>query len=796
MNGEEILKTSAERIHDTSEEIRYAAVKELSNAKKTEAIPFLARAVADSSYRIREEALRGICSFPPDMVFSQLEVFLRNNEDANLRNAAMEAYPRYGKKATAYLLNLLKDNDEEVRNFSCVMLGEVNDLDSVDELICALSDPDENVCHAAAESLGKIKDPRSVEALLRCLNSEFWVQYPAIVALGCIGDPRATRPIISLLNDEMLKQPVIEALGKIGDLEAIPVLAELLSSKDASIRNDVIGALVKIQTKIEKHLTPDGNVLPSIKKALDNKDLVNHLMNSLKYSDLDIRKNSIIALGWLKESKSVRNLIELLNDYELEEYAIGSLVSIGEGALPELIEAMATPDPKIKVCIIRCIGWIGDPAGIKKCIPFLNDPDSEVRYHALLAMSGAVDCEDVEDALLSMLMDTDPEIKHSLIEIFSKSQSQRLLSKLLPHLSSEDDERKIMAVKILGRAKDIEAFEFLRKLTKDDNDEVRAEAYNALSEIHSGRLTKEMLLSGVSDPSPTVRKAVVADLVKFPGEEVEKKLISMLDDTDPDVRITALETLGKIGSVSSIYGLIEAFADGDRLLKLAIIQAMGNIHDKASTQFLCDLLREADSDLKRAAIYALTKLGDKRSTPEIIVAFDDPDWSVRCAAITALGKIGDKRYVNHIKEKLDDKEDLIKKCAIIALRDMGAAETVNSLMPLIHNENLQLEVIESVEKLGITDMEFFYDFLKRSNTRIRCMLVDVLGRSKKPNALDYLVRIMGDEFFVVRRQAAKALGELGNPAAIPPLLKTQKDDPSEEVRMEAARTLKKLDMNR
>jgi len=59
--------------------------------------------------------------------------------------------------------------------------------------------------------------------------------------------------------------------------------------------------------------------------------------------------------------------------------------------------------------------------------------------------------------------------------------------------------------------------------------------------------------------------------------------------------------------------------------------------------------------------------------------------------------------------------------------------------------------------------------------------------------IDFLAKVLEEEFFTVRCRAAKALGELGDLKAIPVLIKAQKEDPSKEVKREAALALKKLD---
>jgi len=221
MDDNEFLSSAAKRLSADSEETRYSALEDLVEKRSTEILPLLIEALNDSSRRVREKSLEGICSFPQDIIFPKLEDFLRNEDNANLRSAAMEAFPRYGKVATSYLLRLLNDPNNEVRMFSANILGEICDPSAVDDLINALNDPDENVISASIESLGKIGDARAVETLINCLYQEFWIQYPAIIALGEIGDPSAIQHLNTLLDDVMFREAVIESLEKIGVVSPI-----------------------------------------------------------------------------------------------------------------------------------------------------------------------------------------------------------------------------------------------------------------------------------------------------------------------------------------------------------------------------------------------------------------------------------------------------------------------------------------------------------------------------------------------------------------------------------------------
>lgn len=484
----EQLQDVAERLSDGSEEVRYKAVNELYAVDSPGTVQVLIAAVGDSSYRVREKALQKICSYPGEKIFPRLETYLRDGENADFRTAAMEAFPRYGKEATPYLLQLLKDYDEEIRTFATVMLGDIKDVSTVDSLLEVLEDTDENVRHAAAESLGKIRDTRAVEALIKCLEQDFWVKYPAIIALGNIGDPSATKSLAGLIDDEMLRLVVVEALGKIGDVSAIPVLADVISNQDVSIRNETIASFVKIQSRVQREIVPDGKPLPSIKKCLDNDELIKHLLDSLRSSDLEVLRNAVIALGWLKEERAIKPLIELLYDYELEEYVVGSIVSIGEAAISALIEGLENPDPRIKTSLLSCIGWMDNFEGIKACIPCLRDENPEVRLQALMVMSGSLHSREIEDAFVSMLSESDLDVRASLVDALGSSESPSLVDKLLHGLSGADIERKLISIRILERLKAPDVVDCLTRLQKDDpDDEVQREAALALKRLNSNK---------------------------------------------------------------------------------------------------------------------------------------------------------------------------------------------------------------------------------------------------------------------------------------------------------------------
>jgi HEAT repeat protein len=151
-------------------------------------LPELVRLIAVSSTESRQKAMDIVLMVGLKICLPILEEAVRNDEDADLRNGAMEALVAFGEMAVPHLTKLLTDSNEEVRNFSAVMLGDIGNPKAVEPLINALKDPEANVRHGAAEALGKIGDLRAVNPLREMGNGDMWDQFYSSAALELLGE--------------------------------------------------------------------------------------------------------------------------------------------------------------------------------------------------------------------------------------------------------------------------------------------------------------------------------------------------------------------------------------------------------------------------------------------------------------------------------------------------------------------------------------------------------------------------------------------------------------------------------
>jgi HEAT repeat protein len=201
-----------------------------------------------------------------------------------------------------------------------------------DGLIRLLSHPDPGVQEQAARALAGLGREATRALLGELGHPDPEVRLGIVEALGDIGDPSAVEPLVGLLSGEKsseIRWAVTLALGNTGDPSAVPPLVQALRDPDKYVRFGAAMALRKLGRE------PDGE-----DRA--------HLL--------------IAGQEW------------------------DSLPALGAPATRPLLWATRDRDPAIRARAVDLLGAIGDTRGADACDLVLRDPDSEVRWRAVLAL--------------------------------------------------------------------------------------------------------------------------------------------------------------------------------------------------------------------------------------------------------------------------------------------------------------------------------------------------------------------------------------------------------------------------
>jgi HEAT repeat protein len=797
VSGNSLVDELGQRLNGADEADRYKAAKALARLDQESALPLVLHAIGDESARVRHQATVVALTLPFERVLSTLERYLRDEARADWRSGSIETLVAFGNVAIDTLVRWLRDDDTDVRMFSATMLGDIGDPMPVEALCDSLSDADGNVVQASAEALGKIGDVRAVPRLVGCLKTEFWMQAAALKALGQIGDPSPIAAICEAATDDTLRPFAIQALGRIGDVSTVTVLCGMLARARSGDRRDLIAAMVELDARLDS-ATPAGMAARrEILTALGANEIRDQLMLDLNTDDDGLRRSAMGVLSALGEPRAIPRLVELLADYDLAQDAFDGLVAIGRDAVPELLSALTSPMPGVRLLAVRCLGHIDDPQARRAGLRLLGDELANVRAHAALAAVGLLEAEEVESAVVASLRDDNEEVRASAIRLLSTSPSATLVDRLLAVVHDAKPGVRAAAIEILGKRGATQAVPTLRQCYGDSSPRVRAEVCRALALLApSDTAALAVLETGLKDQSAAVRAAAARSLPDECANRLRDKLAALWRDNDLSVRLAACARLALLGDAASVGRIVDAYRGDTSTVGRVLVDAARIARGPARALILSRLISESSAYLRTSALEHLGQAGDEGLLPKIVAVLDDPEWEVRHAAVLALGRLGSSAAVEPLLAHLDDEEILVRTAAVTVLGQLRAQAAVPQLVAMLVDPRVRDAVLTTLAGIGIANPDVLAPGFGRLGTRVKQRLIDIVARLHAETAVPWLVRVVATELALVRERAVVALGTLGGAVARQTLERVAREDADLSVRGSAAAALAHLEPRR
>lgn len=293
----------------------------------------------------------------------------------------------------------LENPEWEYRFLACKTLGLEKERAAVPRIIELLNDQNHNVRLSSARALGEIGDPRAVDPLLTALaEPNEWVRLQIVEALGKLGDNRVGLVLSRFMEtelDDRVRATIVKVLGSLGDQKMVPILVSYLKDSDLRVRANAIEALEIIgDEKIREFLFPmmegaNHRIKANIAKALFNLGDytgLKILKKMIKEENEWMRAAAAWALGEIRSNEAIKPLVEALGDkyWFVDRNIIRSLVKIGMTTVRPLINKLRKKqlDHRVRLGVIVALGEIGDEGALGPLIGAMNDYNGEIRLKA------------------------------------------------------------------------------------------------------------------------------------------------------------------------------------------------------------------------------------------------------------------------------------------------------------------------------------------------------------------------------------------------------------------------------
>lgn len=445
--------------------------------------------------------------------------------------------------------------------------------------------------------------------------------------------------------------------------------------------------------------------------------------------------------------------------------------------------------PKLQ---IDCLAETVSDAAIPALLQFLEDQVLETRLSAIYAL-GKLGSNGATPGLLKALRDESLDIRDAASDALSGLDPSISIPLSLQLLEDEDPSLREIASQVLGELNHLEAQPKILEKLEDQDLDVRASAAIALG-IMGCKASIPHLLELLDPPYSYLTWRAAELLGELGVESAIPSLIKALIDQDSYVRTRAVESLGKYGSEAAVLGLLDALEDQEISVQIAASGSLVKLSKKVSIPVLLKVLEEGNPNNRKNAIDALEKIGDEIAIPALIKALEDEEQTVQIRAANTLGKIKSSSAVPNLIQLLKHQNPLILSVAAHALGMIGSQSATPDLIQAFSGQSQNsfawISIVIALGRLGHEVATLLLLLLADLELPpfLRANIVEVLGEIREkitePQSLLYLTKAVIPRLLIalknesshVRRQAAVALGKLGNSDTVPELIQALADD--------------------
>jgi HEAT repeat protein len=252
---------------------------------------------------------------------------------------------------------------------------------------------------------------------------------------------------------------------------------------------------------------------------------------------------------------------------------------------PEQVEqarkALTSDNPGIVIFGCKTLAKEGKLADLQPLMACIGSAIPKIKQAAVEAT-----CTLIKENLILHFNELDASMRDRLGTLM-QSLDPSVLDEISKDLYSEDDDRRLRAVQILGHmGKNPEIRKILAKLVQDRDVKVKATAVNLMGKVI--------------------------------GPNDQELLLSLLNDSDKRVRANTIEALESLGNKRMVPVLLRFRRDASNRIRGNVLKALYNLGFTDIEQDLLEMVKSQDNLMKASAFWVVSQI--KSATPNVIDA--------------------------------------------------------------------------------------------------------------------------------------------------------------------------------
>ncbi|MBI3037676.1 HEAT repeat domain-containing protein, partial [bacterium] len=424
--GSDSIMPLTSALESQDKERRYWAIKILGQMKEASTFQEVKRLLSDSDSEIRMAAVQAMGDFlHPDSIPLLIERF--TDSSWVVRREAHYALVKFGEQGIDLLIKSLDSPEEDVRYWVLRSLGKINPSNLLPILVKLLKDKSWNIRKTAAEILGNFGEPVLPDLMNLAQEADSEVRFWILQALGKIGSLNSLPILFQALDDisEAIRNSAQKALVNYGPSivdDLLPLLKSdqrrLLESVSLTLQqmpsNVMVPKLCQLLGKGNDHLNY------WLRRTLEGFGRVSHKsVKNLRNSKAnEVRRQAVLAFSAIGSSEDAEDLIPFLKD-EHWPVRIATAETLGflknREAVEPLMNALEDDDEDLSLAATKSLGLLGDERAVPALLFALNRESWALRFH-ILSMLGKMKVKRAVPDLLKLFDEDSLDLKISILK--------------------------------------------------------------------------------------------------------------------------------------------------------------------------------------------------------------------------------------------------------------------------------------------------------------------------------------------------------------------------------------------